>query len=471
MSRNTKKILIVSLVVAVLAGAGFFAFLFFSKEKRGSEQRIGFLDFVSSFFAAREKSPEKETGDSAYSGEFSEGGSGQNVFDVSPEEIADAPSDDAFFISTTTEDEETSPEFVFRESDGSLLFQEVYTLGNPDGKQIPRLYALVKTPIAGMTVLKKSPKNNIIVRYMERATGHIYNVETAQIKTTRITKTTIPRVREALFSQDASFVVARYLDGSNEQIETFVGAVPKTAVLGGGPLTGKFLPRNIFSVALSPIKNDVFYMQETAAGGEGFVAPLGNTTRRTQVFSFPLSEWLSVWHSDAKIAVFTKPSSGVPGYLYTVAATGNAGLERVAGNIPGLTALPNADASFSLVGRAVGGTMGLWVLDRENNIFRETTMETLPEKCAWRKNKRSFFCAVPSSVPSGTYPDSWYQGAVSFSDDIWEMDAKTGRAYYIARADGIDATYLTLSSDERLLFFTNKNDASLWVLNLTLSGD
>ena len=165
---------------------------------------------------------------------------------MSPEEIADAPSDDAFFISTTTEDEETSPEFVFRESDGSLLFQEVYTLGNPDGKQIPRLYALVKTPIAGMTVLKKSPKNNIIVRYMERATGHIYNVETAQIKTTRITKTTIPRVREALFSQDASFVVARYLDGSNEQIETFVGRSAENCGFGRRTAYRKISPEKYF---------------------------------------------------------------------------------------------------------------------------------------------------------------------------------------------------------------------------------
>ena len=75
---------------------------------------------------------------------------------------------------------------------------------------------------------------------------------------------------------------------------------------------------------------------------------------------------------------------------------------------------------------------------------------------------------MPQYVPSGTYPDSWYQGTVSFNDAIWKIDAGTGTTTKITTgAEGlIDATDLAITPDNSYLFVVNKIDGSLWSLDL-----
>jgi len=474
MTDKTKKIIVITLIILVLFAIGFILYAFFKKPAGGeSPGNVGFFDFVSSFFSSQDTTPGQETGDSGYTGDFStSGNAGQNVFDVgttSGETGAGVGTVEDSYI--FDENASTSDEYIFGYGDGFDIFQEIYVMGDPAGKALPRLYHIVDRAIAGMTVMKNSPKNNIVARFMERATGHVYNVETARIRETRITKTTIPAVHSALFSQDGRYVVAQYLDDSKEGVETFVGTVPTTYTSGGGALSGKFLPKNSYAISLSPAKNDVFFMLKTPSGAAGYVAPLSDTTRRTQVFSFPLSEWLAVWQESARINIVTKPSSGIPGYSYNISSAGSAGMERVLGGISGLTALPNRNGSYTLIGSASGGSMTLSVRDEKTKTASTTILSTLPEKCVWKGDNVTFYCAVPSSSFGGSLPDSWYQGASSFSDEIYEMNAKNGVLYYTALIDGIDATNLTLSPDGRLLFFTDKNDSTLWVLNLTLTGD
>ena len=44
-------------------------------------------------------------------------------------------------------------------------------------------------------------------------------------------------------------------------------------------------------------------------------------------------------------------------------------------------------------------------------------LKTLPEKCIFNKFGSALYCAVPKQVPAEEYPDSWYQGVVSFDDN------------------------------------------------------
>ncbi|NIS22997.1 hypothetical protein GWO43_02895, partial [candidate division KSB1 bacterium] len=77
------------------------------------------------------------------------------------------------------------------------------------------------------------------------------------------------------------------------------------------------------------------------------------------------------------------------------------------------------------------------------------------------------------------YPDDWYQGTVSFADDLWRIDAANGNTERVAQlvgADGvgIDAVDPLLGPDERMLFFINKKDGTPWRVLLereNISGD
>ena len=79
---------------------------------------------------------------------------------------------------------------------------------------------------------------------------------------------------------------------------------------------------------------------------------------------------------------------------------------------------------------------------------------------------------MPKSIATTLYPDAWYQGEVSFSDQIWKIDIQNGTAAMIAdpitiaAGEEIDGIKLALDQSENYLFFVNKKDSFLWELNL-----
>jgi hypothetical protein len=85
------------------------------------------------------------------------------------------------------------------------------------------------------------------------------------------------------------------------------------------------------------------------------------------------------------------------------------------------------------------------------------------------------YCGVPQTAPSGSLPDGWYQGVVSFSDDMWMINTQTGVTTLLVSplkvaGEEIDATKLLLSPDESFLLFVNKKDSAPWSLKLTGVG-
>jgi len=103
---------------------------------------------------------------------------------------------------------------------------------------------------------------------------------------------------------------------------------------------------------------------------------------------------------------------------------------------------------------------------------RALGLRTLPEKCAWRKDSARVFCAAPKNVLGLLYPDAWFQGEISFNDQVWEVNAESGVTALLFNpalfVDGleIDAIKLALDLSEKYLFFVNKKDSFLWKFDL-----
>jgi hypothetical protein len=82
------------------------------------------------------------------------------------------------------------------------------------------------------------------------------------------------------------------------------------------------------------------------------------------------------------------------------------------------------------------------------------------------------YCAVPISITPGDYPDDWYQGNVSFSDQFWQIDPTSDNAEMlidptkIGDKEILDATRLALDDGGNYLFFQNKIDSYLWEIKL-----
>ena len=78
---------------------------------------------------------------------------------------------------------------------------------------------------------------------------------------------------------------------------------------------------------------------------------------------------------------------------------------------------------------------------------------------------------MPKFIEQTGYPDIWYQGQVSFADNLWKTNATDGTTTLISdpaneKGEEIDGIKLALDENENYLFFVNKKDSYLWKLNL-----
>lgn len=310
-----------------------------------------------------------------------------------------------------------------------------------------------------------------ILRYVDIATGNIYQTFLDQIDERKFSDTTIPNVHEAFFGDNGNSVIMRYLKPDGRTISTFVGSFPKEVIGGdsssGNEIKGSFLPENITNLVTSFDKSQIFYLfnaKDMAVGITG--SPTGEN--KVQVFDSGFTEWLPEWPNPNMITVTTKASYAVPGYMYAINPS-RKDFRKVMGDIRGLTTLTSPDGRKVLYSN---NTMSINIYDVASLSTKSISIRTLAEKCVWTNDSSNIYCAVPKFGSNGSqYPDTWYQGEVSFSDDIWKINVESGTATRIfdpaSQGNGeIDAIKLSLNTDGDYLFFVNKVDSYLWGLEL-----
>lgn len=310
------------------------------------------------------------------------------------------------------------------------------------------------------------------LRYVERATGNIFETFSDNINEVKFTTTVIPQAYDAYFGAGANSVVMRYLKDGENTIESFAGTLPKE-VFGGdtvsGPsdITGAFLPENITSISLSPDSSSIFYLYNTGDAVIGTTAtPSGDN--KIQIFNSPFTEWQSQWPNSRMITFTTKPSYGTPGYMYALDPNLKS-MTKVLSGINGLTTLTSPSGKLILYNNN-NLSMRIYNTDTEDSV--SVGIKTMPEKCVWANDSTILYCAVPKSVSGSNFPDAWYQGEVSFSDDIWKINVENGNATDIADptafsgGEEIDGIKLSLDPNGNYLFLVNKKDSYLWELKL-----
>lgn len=296
------------------------------------------------------------------------------------------------------------------------------------------------------------------VRYVEKKNGHIYKMFLDTKSKEKISNSTIPGIHEALFDKSGNSVIYRYLS-NDKVISSFMATL-------GAP-QGEFLPQNIINLSLSPEKDKFFYLVKNENGSNGTIGTFGET-KRDSVFVSPFTEWLPEWTNNSGIYLTTKPSYVVNGSIFLLNTT-NKTLSKIFGGVPGLTTLVNKSGTLILYGTSTPKGPELAVFDINNNTTKNLNLFGLPEKCVWSTDNINVYCALPSLITGNQYPDSWYQGLISFDDYFAKINTQTGDKITIANSSNeipVDATFLFLDKTENNLFFTNKKDYTLWGLKL-----
>jgi hypothetical protein len=337
----------------------------------------------------------------------------------------------------------------------------------------------------------KTKETQYFVRYMDRATGHVFDIKTDSPAANEISNTTIPKVYEATFTPDGNSIITRFLSSTNpDQILTYfvtmrnkplsvsatstnktVADIGTLSKIGLKDVSGIYLPPDIKEIAMSPSGAKILSLYYGDNGGGRLVLSSPSGAGAKAVLTHPLREWLLSLVSDGKAVLTTKPSGIVNGYSYMLdLASGT--LNKIMGEIAGLTVLPNRDGNTFLGAGAPGGNVKLFAYFAKEDKQTMLPLSTFPEKCVWAAEKSVAYCAVPENIPQTTYPDAWYQARVSFTDDIWKINVNTGETNLVSSlpkesGQKIDAIDMKLSDDDTYLTFINKIDLTLWGINLT----
>lgn len=344
-----------------------------------------------------------------------------------------------------------------------------------EGRPVTRFFKLSDAPIAGAVSFLKN--GSTTVRYVDRATGHVYEVNPLNLERIKILNTTRPHIYEAIFKRDGTGFVERTVTaGSDTIVNTSMTLIAPTgtttststgASLGMYTAEATLLRGEVGDLVLLPNDNLLYALKDT---GGVMTSSFEGESPRT-LFTLPFTQW-TIWPiSNTSAIISTKPSMAALGYAYTLNVTSGS-LTKMLGPLQALSVLPSSD------GRRIAYS---YIEDDEFVLLVDNTLSgsslkilpaTLSEKCVWsKKSTNILICGASESGLGNDAPDAWYQGLVHYSDKIWRFNTDTDTSEILLSPKAnfdidLDAINLILSPNEDYLFFTNKSDLSLWALKL-----
>ncbi len=317
------------------------------------------------------------------------------------------------------------------------------------------LRQLTTGPIAGYTATTTT--TGLIVRYAEKGTSHLYDINLATGAEKVISYTTIPQTATAFFSPNAEKVALTSYQ--NYRSNTTIGEINDTQNLTISTLEPG--AENIFFKD----NNTIAYTIANNGTTNGYEQNLATKTR-TIVFAFNFVDILVNWVSPDGIMLTTKPSELLPGYAYSII---NNTVKPKLFPAPALQTFTDSKTIVATNRTDTGYISRAW----QNNTPITLPVVTLREKCVFdiiTPNK--LWCAAPYSNLPTSVIDGWYKGIYQFTDAFWLIDIVHGNAEPVLNPETelgrtLDVTNLTMSPDGTTLLFINKTDNTLWMLDLT----
>jgi hypothetical protein len=112
-----------------------------------------------------------------------------------------------------------------------------------------------------------------------------------------------------------------------------------------------------------------------------------------------------------------------------------------------------------------------YLLDKTSGTTNELVIPFIPFKCAFTKENAFVYCGDSNEAADAEFPDNWLRGETSYADDIWVTNTVTLESSLLSSTleesgRELDIVAPQLSETEANLYFSNKNDHTLWVYDL-----
>src|SRR3989344_7784921 len=281
--------------------------------------------------------------------------------------------------------------------------------------------------------------------------GHLFERETdGSNKEERISNFTIPQILKVVWSLDAKKAIIFYNlnDEVRKILVDYSENTPKT----------NFISDSVSAVIFSPDSKSMAFINSTETAENVFVANSSFGNQR-KILDNNIPNLEISWPTTNIISLKTKSSNTTSGFLYTINTNG--------GNFTKIIESLGLDAVWNNAGSGLvytNSNMDLFFLDIKTGARKSLGLKTVAEKCAFSKKQLNVvYCAVPSTIESGNYPDEWWQGKKSFEDNMVAIDVSTLDLVLFANTQS-DAVNPILLEDETYLLFRDRNNGELWSL-------
>lgn len=324
---------------------------------------------------------------------------------------------------------------------------------SPTEAGVPKLTAqkLVSESVSGATFARGK------VRYIERETGHVFEIDPDGQNKTRVSNTTIPGIFEVTWSPDGTRAILKYLSSSNLNVLSVRFTSSSTQ--------GVFLPPGVQDVVFSPKGDRIAYTLTTGEESSVVIAAPDNKGQKV-IMRNPFRGWRIYWPEESNLYLANSPSAFADGFLYRLnLATGS--FDKFLGPRLGLEISTNGrDLLFSQSDRD-NRTISSSLFNIGTRKIKTGSLKVIPAKCVWSQlDKKALFCALTVPLPQTIHPDDWYRGKISFSDILVKINTETFSAESFGLEGRPDAVNPFLSGDESVFFFINRRDGSLWKADL-----
>ena len=344
-----------------------------------------------------------------------------------------------------------------------------------DKENTPRLIRLFKGPTAGYRAAKKG--DTWEVQVVEQGRGNRYLVQTIPYSLTLTARGEFTRAIEGYpFENGEVLVLYESVDDESVIRSAFV----PLSTVGTGPSVQRF--EDNIQVATNN-ENLLFFIQVIDNKSVGVVVDVANPSKTQVVWRSDFTSWIPRWGGGPRITLHTPITDMMKGFIYLVDPKGALPDEQFASLTSGGSALMDQTTGYFMLFETEADNFAgkASVTNKDRSITIDLPI-TLPEKCDAVNG--IFVCAAPKSIPAETlsgyetvFPDSWYQGDITFDDVIVLVNAATGEKQLLLSSDEEEIQILSrgttfdiirpqLTPDGEFLFFINKYDMALWMLRI-----
>ncbi|MEA4910879.1 hypothetical protein SDC9_21717 [bioreactor metagenome] len=335
-----------------------------------------------------------------------------------------------------------------------------------------------------------------ILQFVDSETGFVYEKDLLAPTSSpyQVTITPFPNTVKAYFMNEKggykNRVFFQYLNADNT-IKTVSATIPTYYGSTANLMNSSTLPDNIKNITTSQNNTRLAYIvqKNKKTGGKDdtytdwYLLEDVNDSYGRRVYSSDLSSWKLILSNIGDLFAQTTDTAYENNTLYKVNIHKNilGDLSQLYGDHNGMFFL--IENNNLLTSIFTGSGIKLY----KNTTFNSTpftdndlvslNFTTLANKCVQNNasNGQLLICSVPKEIINYDtgLPDAWYQGMTTWEDNFYVMssDYPNGKLLFDIKKDGqvediIDAKNLNINSYKSHLGFINKNDGSLWTLNI-----